>query len=191
MKNAENFVWIVTVPHGKCVKGATERTCDLSASLGSEFIIDELISGDDGKSTVVAVKADRYRYEMDYNRSSSAKSSWHLQWKKAASPGNSFLVDVHSFYGTDVCVTCDAYMLDSTKENTSKYTEFIRDETGIPVHDGSMENYITVTAVREYGIPAVLIELRESLDSGRLKSVCRSFAKALLKLKKTGQLKSL
>ena len=184
MKNTENFVWIVTVPHGKCVENAMERTCDLSASLGSEFIVDGLVSGDDGKSTVVLVKADKYRYEVDYNRASSSDSPWHTRWKTAISPGNSFLVDVHSFYGTDVCSTCNAYMLDSTKKHTSWYTEFIMSETGIPVHAGSMENYITITAVSEYGIPAVLIELRESLDRERLKKVCTSFARALVKLKK-------
>lgn len=180
-----DFVWILTVPHGKCISGSKSRMCD-TAALDASSVIEKMLNKIDKNSRVVRVVSNRYRYEADLNRKSSEGEYWHKTWKDELK-NNGFLLDVHSFNFNELCPECGAYFLESTPELTGDMSSKIGRYTGFPVFMGSRDNYITVTAT-ESGMPAILVEFNESLDEVGLMSLCSELVTVLYRLKTTGEL---
>jgi len=184
---------IITVPHGKCIPGTKERTCDTSALyMGKQL---EMKAKEAGINTVL-LESNVFRKDMDLNRYKSRKTSFRPQLtkklKEAMCKGEEVLVmDIHSFpvidvvglsFGEAVEVIMQRkessfgdnqiVFLDLNKEMSKETRTIANSIKGykIGMYQGDLENDILLEA-KTFKAHGVLMEVSEALTKIQLSDI--------------------
>lgn len=168
------FNVIVTAPHSLCVDDIEERHCDRVAY----FAASNLVSMFSNIYSMSFFPSNTLRSDIDLNRFPSRETSYRqsILSNLLNSQNADLVLDVHSFPRGGFSGTgeedSEITILDETPGTWyGKLLYEILSQKGIDVSYLLGDRNDIVTLAREYGIPAILIEYSELLNSERIKEI--------------------
>ena len=170
-KDVDLFV-ILTVPHSECIEG-DDHNCDIVALKNAKSLSKFLNKAEIQNKVFIG---DINRFTSDLNREESRNTEFHREIdnliESIRGEYNMILLDIHSGdFGEYPLV-----ILKLKSFSELELLNLIQNETNALVMLGDEMNYISRKA-QEQGIPALLLELNESLKYG--KSFYRKIVRAI------------